>query len=201
MDSTREKLDWFETVILPHQGALRARLRKVTKTPEELDDVLSEVLVRAYAVADWRRITAGRSFLFTIARNLMIDEARRSKIVAFEAIADLELLQSGQNLEAQLHARDELRLVQKIVETFPPKPRRVFLSRRVQEKSPAEIADEMGLSVSTIEKYLAKAIALLTEAVSQHEETGLEQPRDGSGREATHRGSGGGPARQTEPGA
>lgn len=203
MHSIRAKLDWYEAVILPHQAALRARLRKLKPSPEELEDLMSEVLVRAYAVTDWERITAGRSFLFTIARNLMIDEARRTKIVAFEAIADLELLQSDQDLEAQLHARDELRLVQDIVERFPPKPRRVFLSRRVQEKSPSEIAGEMGLSVSTIEKHLAKAVALLTEAMAKCEETGLERAKGGfggrSGRETAHRGQGRDPARRTDP--
>lgn len=203
MNAVRAKLDWFEAVILPHQGALRARLRRLTRSADELDDRVAEVLTRAYATREWERIDAGRSFLFAIARNLMIDEARRSKIVAFEAIADLDRLQSDSDLEAQLHARDELRLVQTIVERLPPKPRRVFLSRRVQEKSPSEIAEEMGLSVSTVEKHLARAVGHLTEAMAKCEEAGFERGHGGcrretggeTGRAATHRGSGRNPVR------
>jgi RNA polymerase sigma-70 factor (ECF subfamily) len=180
VDRVRAKLEWFKAVILPNEAALRARLRRISPSQHELEDMVAECLARAYATDSWQNVTAGRAFLFTIARNLVIDNARRNKIVSFEAIADMELLQADGNGEAQLVARDALRQLQGIVDTLPGQCRRVFLLRRVHEKSMAEIADEMVLSVSTVEKHLAKAIALVMRAWAEREETDYERARGGS---------------------
>src|SRR3546814_13453523 len=80
------------------------------------------------------------------------DLSRRNKVVGFETIADLELLQGENNVEAQLHAREALRQVETIVDSLPTQCRRVFILRRIHEKSMLEIAEEMSLSVSTVEK-------------------------------------------------
>lgn len=177
MERVRTKLEWFKTTILPYQGALRARLKRLLPPDQDPDDFVSEVLARAYGTTDWWNITAGAAYLFTIARNLIIDMARRDKIVSFETIADLELLQSGHSIDAQLCARDELRRLQTIMEDLPTQCRRVFLLRRVHEKSLTEIAVEMDLSVSTVEKHLAKAIMLVTCAIAEREETDIERAR------------------------
>ena len=188
VDRVRAKLDWFKTTLLPHEAALRGRLRRILPPTQELEDTVAEVLARAYATENWEPVTSGRAYLFTIARNLVIDNARRNKIVSFETIADLEMLQSDTGLEGQLHARDALRQVEAIVESLPSQCRRVFILRRVHEKSMGEIAEEMSLSVSTVEKHLAKAIAIVMRAWSQREESDLERARVGLGQSAGDRG-------------
>ena len=175
MHRIRAKLDWFKTVILPHETALRGRLRRILPSTHELDDMVAEVMARAYATENWENVTTGRAYLFTIARNLVIDTARRNKVVSFETIADLELLQGDNNVEAQLHAREALRQIEVIVESLPAQCRRVFILRRIHERSMQEIAAEMSLSVSTVEKHLAKAIAIVMRAWAEREETDFER--------------------------
>lgn len=187
MDDIRAKLDWFESVILPHQAALRGRLGRILRSSHDLDDTVSEVLARAWSAAGWERVDHGRAYLFNIARNLIIDEARRDKIVSFEQIADLELLQSHSSLEAQLSARSELRWLQDLLPKLPSQCRRVFHMRRVQEKSMREIADELSLSVSTVEKHLAKAVLLIMRARWQCEELDLGPRESGSTGESASR--------------
>lgn len=173
MDDVRAKLDWFKCVVLPHQPALRARLRKLTSDSWELEDLVSEVLTRAYANSGWRSVDHGRAYLFTVARNLVIDQVRREKVVSFVKVAELELLQGSHELEPQLCARDQLRRLQLVVDGLPAQCRRVFLLRRVHEKSMIEIAEEMGLSVSTVEKHLGKAIKLVMRSLAEQEETAV----------------------------
>ncbi len=180
VERVRAKLDWFKAVILPNEAALRSRLRRILPSHHELEDMVAEVLARAYATDSWENVAAGRAFLFTIARNLVIDNARRNKIVSFETIADLDLLQADGSAESQLIARDALRQLQGIVDSLPGQCRRVFLLRRVHEKSMAEIADEMLLSVSTVEKHLAKAIGLVMRAWAEREETDYGRARVGA---------------------
>lgn len=170
MNDVRAKLDWFKFIVLPHQAALRARLRRLTSGSGELEDLVSEVLTRAFANPGWRTVEHGRAYLFTVARNLVIDQARREKVVSFVKVAELDLLQIDYDLEAQLCARDELRRLQIVVDTLPAQSRRVFLLRRVHEKSMIEIAEEMGLAISTVEKHLGKAIKLVMKALAEQEE-------------------------------
>jgi RNA polymerase sigma factor (sigma-70 family) len=177
----RAKLEWFKTVILPQEAALRGRLRRILPSTHELDDMVAEVMARAYATENWENVTTGRAYLFTIARNLVIDTARRNKVVSFETIADLELLQGENNVEAQLHAREALRQVETIVDSLPTQCRRVFILRRIHERSMLEIAAEMSLSVSTVEKHLAKAIAIVMRAWAEREETDFERAGVGTG--------------------
>lgn len=164
------RLAWFKSVILPHESALRRQVLRLASSDIDVDDVVSEALTRAYSASDWSRIDRGRGYLFTIARNLLFDAARRRAIVSFHTMADLDTLNvadDAPSAEAIVSAQDELRRLQEIVNTLSPRCRRVFLLRRVQERSLREIAVELGLSVSTVEKHLAKAMELLTQALAE----------------------------------
>lgn len=163
---------WFKSTILVHEPALRRYLRRMSILAADIDDIVAEALARTYVAADWPRIDLGRSYLFTIARNLLTDAARRKAVVSFDLLADLELLNivdRGASAEDVVTARDELRRLQTVIDSLPPQCRRVFILRRVQEKTPHEIAAELGLSVSTVGKHLTKAIALVTEALAEHQ--------------------------------
>lgn len=175
-----ERLAWFETDILPHQGALRARLKAMVSSVADVEDVLSETLVRAYAADGWSAVANGKHYMFRIARNILIDAARRDNVVSFGFVADMESLQEDRSTEKALSARDRLRHVGRIIDNLPPQCGRVFVLRRVHEYSLGEIAAEMGLSVSTVEKHLARAVMLLAKGVAEIEEWGVERERRGA---------------------
>ncbi|WP_245656358.1 RNA polymerase sigma factor [Novosphingobium naphthalenivorans] len=176
----RRKLDWFKQTVLPHEAALRARLRRIMANSDEIDDTVSETMTRAFAVDDFTRITNGRGYLFTIARNLIIDEARRSKVVSYEVIADLDLIADDISAERKLQARDELRRLEAIIDTLPIQCRRAFILRRVHGKPVKAIAEEMGLSVSTVDKHIARAALKVMRAIGDHEEFGFGSSRENS---------------------
>lgn len=183
MSDLPARLEWFKAVILPHEAALRARLRRLCPPGFDVDNLVAESMTRAYTAKDISRIIAGRGYLFAIARNLLIDSARRDTIVSLDFVADLDTLRSDDTLEASLTARDELRRLQAIIDTLPPQCRRVFLLRRVHELSLGEIAEQMSLSVSTVEKHLAKAVMLVAKAVSEREEDSFERTPRSSGQQ------------------
>ena len=173
MDERADKMAWFKAQILPHEAALRRRLAAL-RIPD-IDDVVSEVLVRAFSSDNWRRMDQGRALVFQIARNLLIDAARRHAIVSIDFVADLETLQLDDGApgpEAAVAARDELRQLQRALDALPAQQRKVFLMRRVQDLSPHEIAAELRLSVSTVEKHLAKAMVAVTRALGAAEPVG-----------------------------
>jgi RNA polymerase sigma factor (sigma-70 family) len=165
-----ERIAWFKTVVLPHEAGLRWFLRRVGAADMDIDDLVAEALMRTYSAHDWVRITNGRGYLFTIARNLVFDGARRQKIVAFETVADLDALglaDSQPSAEAVVTTRDELRVLQAAIGRLPPRAREVFMLRRIENLSLREVGEKLGLSVSTVEGHFTKAIAALTKALQE----------------------------------
>jgi len=63
--------------------------------------------------------------------------------------------------EEAILAREALQRMKRAVETMPPQCRHIFTLRRVHERSVEEIATELGLSVSAVEKHLGEAVASL----------------------------------------
>src|SRR3546814_19602781 len=101
-------MEGFKTVIRPQEAALRGRLRRILPANQELEDTVAEVLARAYATENWENVTPGRAYLFTIARNLVLDTAHRNKVVSFETTTDLQALPGENKLEAQAPPRNAL---------------------------------------------------------------------------------------------
>src|SRR3546814_5485929 len=81
---------WFAEQILPYEGALTAYLRRVWPDPSEIADLRQEVYVRVYQGAGKQRPPVARFFLFTVARNLLIDRLRKSRVVPIDLMEDLD---------------------------------------------------------------------------------------------------------------
>ena len=178
-----ERLGWFKAVILPYQPLLRRRLRRLVRNPDDLEDLIAEVMTRTYAYDGWRDIRNGLAFITRTAHNILIDQQRREVIVSFDYVADLETLQRSVSYDEMFDARDALRHLEAAIDTLPPQPRRAFLLRRVQGHSVGEVAEIMGISVSTVEKHLTKALARIIRLRAEQEEQGVVQ-RDGKGERA-----------------
>lgn len=58
--------------------------------------------------------------------------------------------------------------VKELVETLPPQCRKVFLMNRFEGKRYQEIADELGLSIKTVEVHLVKALGSLRKGLKEY---------------------------------
>ena len=120
----------------------------------------AEDIVQDCFVKYWEsRPTNARGFLYTAVRNACIDSLRRRhpEVVAFVPhdldgiISDAEA-QSRSDLEARLWSR---------IDNLPERCRQVFLMSKRDGMTYSEIADELGLSVKTVEHQVSKALRRL----------------------------------------
>ncbi|WP_422125280.1 RNA polymerase sigma factor [Sphingobium arseniciresistens] len=156
----------------------------------DVEDVIAETLARAYAVDNWQEVREAPAFLARIARNLLIDQARRSAIISFDYMADLDQLGRAVTYDGMFTARDELRRLEKIIDSLPGQQRRAFLLRRVHGYSISEVAAEMTLTVSTIEKHLTRALTTIARELAKNEDLASGAPqRDQHQSESDRRGS------------
>jgi len=155
---------WFKREVLSQEGALLRYLFRVWPRRDEVTDLRQETYARVLEAAASSRPAQPRAFLFAIARNLMADRIRRERVVSIEAVGDIDelhVLIEEVTPERSNIARQELKRLAAAFDLLPPKCRDVMWLRRVQEKSQKEVATEMGIKETTVEKHVSKAVRLL----------------------------------------
>src|SRR5262245_23644240 len=87
-----EALDsWFKREVVVHDEALTRYLRRHCLHTDDIHDLRQEAYVRIYESARARIPTAARPFIFKIAQRLIADQIRRKRIVAIDAMGDLDV--------------------------------------------------------------------------------------------------------------
>ncbi|MDE8652899.1 RNA polymerase sigma factor [Novosphingobium album (ex Liu et al. 2023)] len=156
---------WLTAHVVPLEPELRRWLKHYAGLSSwDIDDLIQEtyaVLATRESVDDIRN---PRTYIYQIAKSLVLQGLRRSKVVRIEAVSDIEKFDvQSETLSPERHAmgRDELKRVADAIRAMPPQTRRAFTLRRVEGLSQREIAAAMGLAESTVEKHIARAIQQL----------------------------------------
>lgn len=160
---------WFIDEVLPHRAAFRRQAARLVAATEA-EDLVQEAYARAINASHHREIANPRAFVLTIIRNLAHERHRRATVVRFEHLADLgamEIADSAPDQFAVLSGNIELARLVALMEKLPPQARTVVQMRRIEGFLPGDIAVRMGLSVSTVEKHLAKGLAILAQAMQE----------------------------------
>lgn len=163
---------WFKREVLVHEALLLRYLKRVWGRREEIHDLRQEVYVRVYEAALKTRPAAPRAFVLATARNLVIDRMRRGRVVSIEAVGDpeaLNVIADELSPERRLSAWQELRRVARALNSLPPRCREVVWLKRVDDLSMQAVADQLGLSVRTVENHVLRGMRLLTNAVFGNE--------------------------------
>jgi RNA polymerase sigma factor (sigma-70 family) len=159
---------WFATEVLPHEGLLQRYLLRVWRNPSEVADLMQEVYVRVYEHARDQRPLQPKAFLFAIARNLMADHVRRSRVVSISTLHDVdgsEAVVDELSPERHVGARQDLGRLALAFDSLSDKCRDVVWFRRVEGLSQRETADRMGLKEEAIESQLARGIRALARVI------------------------------------
>ena len=153
---------WVAAYILPHEGEVRGWLRRHVRTlnGHDVDDLMQEAYARLWT-AEYSKITNGRSYLFAVIRNLLLEQARHARIVPMERLGEIDALlipSEEPGPDRRVNARQELERLERIVAGLPEQCRRAFQLKKFQNLSQREIALEMSISEKTVEKHLAVAL-------------------------------------------
>lgn len=156
--------DWFAREILPLESALMQYLQHNWRNRSDIADLRQEVYTRVFEAALKELPEKPRQFLFSTARNLLVDRVRREQIVPIEAATDLDALNIAMDApgpDRTVLARDELRHVQAALDKLPPRCREAVVLRRIEGLSRKEIAQRMGIAEDTVTEHLIKGMRLL----------------------------------------
>lgn len=171
-----------------HQLSLKRFISRYLNNTQDIEDVTQEAFLRAYKAEKTTQVRQPKSFLFRIAKNVAISQLRTKSRQITDYIEDqptTDVLVSEWTTEDELMAQQRLGIHCEAVASLPPKCRRVYLLRKVYGMSHKEIAAQLEISTSTVEKHLLKGIEACDHFIQQRIEVTAQPeqvPASGTGR-------------------
>lgn len=150
-----------------HARLLRYFNRRVGR--DAAPDLVQEVFARMFGSGALDRIENPPAYLTRIARNLLIDRARRKKRDC-PILYPLDEERDGASRAEQawrIEALDLARLYRQTVRAMPPKTRRVFVMHRLRRLTYKQIAERVGISIATVEYHMMRALSLCRAAIAE----------------------------------
>jgi len=164
--STAEAYQQTETLYRAHHGWLRGWLRQRLGCAEAAADLAHDTFVRLLKTGNLPPYGESRRFLRRIAKGLMIDRFRRQQIeqAYLESLSHLPVA-SVPGPETHHAIIETLLEIEALLDGLPDKVRRALLLRQLDGLSYAAIARELSVSVSSVEKYVARGLAACCRAL------------------------------------
>ncbi|MEM9619260.1 MAG: sigma-70 family RNA polymerase sigma factor [Pseudomonadota bacterium] len=147
-------------------------LKKFLGDIETAADLKQSVFVQVLEYAREQEIDNPKALMFKIARNLAVNELRRRK--RFEAVFvptdDYDSPLIAQKIasetptpEETTSSREDMRRFTDALNSLPPRQRQAMILSRMHGCTYRTIAQKLGVSESSVEKYMVKALKTLRE--------------------------------------
>ncbi|MDR0281288.1 MAG: sigma-70 family RNA polymerase sigma factor [Paucimonas sp.] len=149
----------IERLYLDHHGWLQGWLRNRLNDRADAADLAQDTFVRLLRRRQSTLMQEPRAYLRTVARGLVIDLWRRRDIEQ----AWLETLAhqppgEAPSPETTLLVIESLIAIDRLLDDLKPQVREAFLLAQLDGMSCPRIAEHLGVSLSTVERHIAKAL-------------------------------------------
>jgi RNA polymerase sigma factor (sigma-70 family) len=156
LEETRERvatvnpieLNPIESFYRAHSNAVYAFLVSLCRDPVWAEDLMQDTFVKATRSMGGYRGGNPRSWLFSIARSVFIDDTRRRRAVPVEEIED----SAAQDTDVS-----ELMLIERSLSKLPERQRTALLLTDMTGLSYAEVADALGCSNAAVKVLIHRA--------------------------------------------
>jgi RNA polymerase sigma factor (sigma-70 family) len=125
------------------------------------EDVAQDAFVRL-AAASAGTVAAPRAWLFRTARNIALNELKRRKLAATDAVGDMSALDRPSEVpspEDFVASAEEAERLAAILALLPEPKRLALILFKVEGLSHKEIGQRLGVSHRSVERYVAHALA------------------------------------------
>lgn len=150
---------------------LRSQLTRRGRAREDAEDLIQEGIVRVYEYqARGGQVREPEAVLVRTVSRLAQNQVRDSHrdLYSRRLLEDMSVIDPAPGLEDRLDAQQRLDRVMRVLETVSVRTREIFLLHRLAGASHDEIANDFGISISAVEKHVARAVAaLVTERLKE----------------------------------
>ena len=160
----------FEAVYRSEHGQLLRYFRRKAG-PDAAPDLVQDAFTRLLRSGALERIDNPPAYLATIARNLLVERARRY-------VRDQDIffsLDEGRDAPVRpeqtwrIEEMDLRRVARRALLALPSRTRRIFLMHRLQRRTYGDIAEQLGISHKAVQYHMKRALARCRRAVARLE--------------------------------
>ncbi|MGF6175842.1 RNA polymerase sigma factor [Ensifer sp. 4252] len=152
-------------VLTESYGDLARHVARRFKGRADADDVIQDTYLRVRNIPSDAPIQNPKAYLFRMADNVAVDHVRR-RVAQERHISPTEVpdMESGEvSADQVVDYRQRLAALERVIADLPPRQREVFLMHKFDGLSHSEIAAELGITRSAVEKLIMKALATCRE--------------------------------------
>jgi RNA polymerase sigma-70 factor (ECF subfamily) len=166
----------FESVVTPafikNQSFLKRFLTRFLSSSQDIEDVVQESYLKALGAEKKHEISSPKAFLFRIARNEALKELQKKSRRITDYLDELDIPEAATSetfVEDSNIAKQRFGLFCQSTVDMPPRCRKAFLMCKVYGFSYKEIASHLGISVSGVEKHIARGLEICNAYVDKIE--------------------------------
>ena len=151
---------------------LKRFLTRFLSSSQDIDDVVQESYLKALSAEQKQVINSPKAFLFRIARNEALKELQKKSRRITDYLEDLDLPESTTSdtlVEDSSISKQRFGLFCESALEMPPRCRKAFLMCKVYGYSYKEIASHLDISVSGVEKHIARGLEICDAYVTKAE--------------------------------
>lgn len=165
------------SIFIENELKIKRFLRRYSSSAHDIDDISQETILRALHAEKNKEIHEPKAFLFGVAKNIArksLEKKSQSLIDFIEDFGDEEYSSNEPGVCEQIESRQKMLVFWEAVSGLPPQCQKVFVLKKVHGYSHKEIAKELEISISTVEKHAATGLKRCSEYMELHQ-AGISQ--------------------------
>jgi RNA polymerase sigma-70 factor (ECF subfamily) len=156
-------LNDFEGLFKSHYGELCAFANKYLEDLEAAEEVVQDLFVKFWENREKNEIPNSlRSYLFTAVKNACLNQLKHLKIKEqYKQHNERELNSASVSADEEFEASELDLKIKSAIEALPEGRRKIFILSRYEGLKYQEIADQLKISVKTVENQMGEALKFL----------------------------------------
>lgn len=159
--SEHDKKRKFEQFFIVTFPKVKAFAWKILKSEEDAEDVAQDIFVKLWDNPDiWENKETWDSYIYTMARNQIYNFLKHKSV---ELSYQEKLVQEDSpsfefDIYDKLYAKELQLLIKLTLDTMPEQRKKIFVMSRQKGMSHQEIADNLQISIRTVERHVYLAL-------------------------------------------
>lgn len=161
-------LNAFEMVFREYYKPLVRYGTTFLRDPDEAEDIVQQVFVSMWEKRSQQDIhTSVRALLYKAVHNACLNRIKHRKVRSAYA-EELKATQSQEETSDVVQTKELDEKIRSAIATLPEQCARIFSMSRFEQLRYQEIADQLGLSVKTVENQMGKALRIIREQLKDY---------------------------------
>jgi len=155
----------FRRLYLKYAKDIRQFLFFKTQNIERAEDMMQDAFIKLWDNCSNVSFDKVKSYLFTTANHLFINQFRHDKVVRAYENQSTTLDKEVENPEFIAIEKEFLEKINNTIAALPEKQREVFVMNRIEKKKYKEIAELLDISVKAVEKRMHQALVVMRKEI------------------------------------